>query len=197
MKKCKKKWRWPSKKKKEIWYKYNNYVVFVFASLEFSDHDFFGWYCLFNIWFWWFWQWPQIMKKCSEIVRFLSAVKLFPSLEIKMILKKTKWNLFKNHPISSANTHWWAQKLCNILYQRRKVKLRLHCLFWKIGRRVTPHNLNSPCRSRVTYERIGMPGVANVDGQLEEICTWNFFMRIETSKKYDCHIITNETWIGV
>ena len=47
-KKCKKKWRWNSRKMK-IWYKDNNIVVFIFAQKWFSNYDYFGWYGLLNV----------------------------------------------------------------------------------------------------------------------------------------------------
>ena len=46
--KCKKEWRWPSRKMK-IWYKVNNIVVFIFAQKWFSNYDYFGWYGLLNV----------------------------------------------------------------------------------------------------------------------------------------------------
>ena len=61
-KRCNKKWGWLCRKMK-IWHKYNLNVMFIF-----------GWYGLLLVLFWWFWQWPNIMKTCSEIalcLRFL------------------------------------------------------------------------------------------------------------------------------
>ena len=66
-KKCTQKWRWPSRELK-TWYMYNYIMGFLFTKKYFSYFDLYSWYGHFNVRFWQFWQWPNVLKISSEIV---------------------------------------------------------------------------------------------------------------------------------
>ena len=95
-KKCKKQWKWPTRETNLVQVQ-QRYSVYFCITIIFESW-FFGWYGygILNVWFCWFWQWPNIMETCSE--RAFCLLLLF--LRNQDDSKNNKWNLLKNHPIS-------------------------------------------------------------------------------------------------
>ena len=90
----KKKWRKIKMKKDKNLVQVQELCGVYFCIKWISKHSFYGGHGLLNVWFWWFWQWPNITKTCSEIALvFLGNQNWSKKHQMKPFLK--------NHPITN------------------------------------------------------------------------------------------------